>query len=186
MDDIRRYIQIVTESASGPVKLYHLTDKPKFKLNPNYAPEDNSIAIVPRAGHKGIYLTPNVEPWVNGHGYWRPFVAEIYADPAALEHDRIGRWGGEVFIPADQFDKLKIQRIIPLDAYARECFGTHGWIEQALGVEFDTGKEITAKPWEYPFRGYTYDNDVRNMSPEEVKRLKQHFRVGLKLRLKYQ
>ena len=181
-----RYYEIITETlgdAAGRVKLYHLTDNANFKLDPNFAPEDNTISIYDRSGHKGIYLTPNVEKWVNGHGYWRPFVAEIYADRSALEHDRIGRWGGEVFIPADQFDKLTVNRVIPLDAYAREEFGSHGWIERSHGHEFDTGNRITAGYYETPFRGYTYDRDTRSMPHDEIERIKQHFDAGLKVHL---
>ena len=189
---LMRYAEIIAETArdkpAGPVKLYHITNKANFKLNPNFAPEDNSLSIHDRSGHKGIYLVANragVERWVNGHDYVRPFVAEIYADPAALDHDTVGRWGGEIFVPADQFDKLKVHRVVPLDAIAREEYGEHGWIEDAHGHEFDTGNEITSKAWERPFKDYRYDKDARNMSPDEVKRIKQHFTVGRKNRLKY-
>jgi hypothetical protein len=172
-------------SSAGLVKLYHITNKANFKLNPNFAPQDNSFAIQDRSGQKGIYLTPNVERWVNGHDYMRAFVAEIYADPSALENDRIGRWGGEVFIPADQFDKLKVNRVVPLDVIAREEYGGHGWIEGSHGHEFDTGNEITAKWNEYPFKDYKYDKDARDMSRDEVKQIKQHFAIGRKNRLRY-
>jgi hypothetical protein len=187
LNDLRRWMLLVEteDKPAGPVKLYHITNKANFKLNPNFAPQDNAFSIQDRSGHKGIYLTPNVESWVNGHGYARPFVAEIYADPSALEHDRIGRWGGEIFIPADQFDKLKVNRVVPLDVIAREQYGVHGWIESSHGHEFDTGKEITAKGWERPFKDYTYDRDARNMSRDEVKQINQHFKVGHKARLKY-
>lgn len=183
-----REIMMVVEAmepASDPVKLYHITNKANFKLNPNYAPTDNSSSIIDRSGQKGIYLARDVERWVNGHDYMRPFVAEIYADPSVVENDKIGRWGGEVFVPADQFDKLKINRVMPLDAFAREEYGQHGWFEYSHGHEFDTGNEITAKGYEYPFRNYTYDKDARHMSPDEVKKIKQHFSVGRKARLKY-
>lgn len=181
---MRQFIQIVESEAGGPVKLYHITSNANFKLNPNFAPQDNAVSITDRSGNKGIYLAPDVESWVNGKGYVRPFVAEILVDPSALEHDRIGRYGGEVFIPADQFDKLKVNRVVPLDVIAREEFGSHGWIEREHGHEFDTGNKITAKDWEYPFRGYKYDRDVRDMSPDEKKQLKKHFDVGNKARLK--
>jgi hypothetical protein len=179
-----RHLMMIVETAS-PVKLYHITNKANFKLNPNHTPVDNSFSISDRSGHKGIYLSPDVEPWVNGHGYIRPFVAEIYADPSVFEHDKIGRWGREVFVPADQFDKLKVHRVIPLDAYAREEFGGHGWIESSHGHEFDTGLPITATDYERPFKNYRYDQDTRNMSPDEIKQIKQHFKIGLKARLKY-
>ena len=186
MHDIRRFIEIVTEdedTPAGPVKLYHITNKANFKLNPNYAPEDNALSISPRSGHKGIYLTRDVEPWVNGHDYLRAFVAEIYADPSALEHDTVGRWSSEIFIPADQFEKLKVNRVVPLDVIAREKYGGHGWIERSHGHEFDTGQEITDR--HHRFKDYKYDKDARTMSSDEVKQIKQHFKVGSKARLKY-
>jgi hypothetical protein len=174
------------ESSTGPVKLYHLTNKANFKLNPNFAPEDNTFAMQDRSGIKGVYLTPNVERWVNGHNYVRAFVAEIYADPSVRDDDRVGRWGGEVFVPADQFGKLKVNRVVPLDVIAREEYGEHGWIERSHGHEFDTGNEIPDRVGNQgPFPDYNYDKDVRNMSPEEVKRIKQHFTVGRKAREKY-
>lgn len=177
-----RYRELI-ENAE-PVVLYHITAKANFKLNPNYAPEDNSFSITDRSGHKGIYLTKDVERWVNGHGYIRAFVAEIYADPSALEHDTIGRWGGEIFVPADQFSKLKINRVIPLDAYCRETYSDHGWLEREHGITFDSGEEIDHKNWRpYP-DGYRYEHDVRTLPPEQVKILKQRAAAGLKARRK--
>lgn len=194
MHDIRRYMTIVTEAASvrvsedqpgEPVKLYHITSKANFRLNPNYAPKDNAVSMDDRSGIKGIYLARDVERWVNGHGYARAFVAEIFADPLVIDQDRVGRWGGEVFVPADQFDKLKINRVVPLDVIAREEFGVHGWIERSHGHEFDSGNKIMAEPWEYPFRdNYKYDKDVRDMAPDEIAMIKQHFKIGNKARLK--
>ena len=176
-----RYRELIVENAE-PVVLYRISAKPTVKLNPTYAPEDNSLSLVDRSGHKGIYLTKDVERWVNGHGYLRAFVAEIYADPSALEHDTIGRWGGEIFVPADQFPKLKVNRVIPLDAYARETYGGHGWLEDSHGISFDTGQEIDYKNYApYP-KGYRYEHDVRSMPPEQVKVLKQRAAAGIKAR----
>lgn len=178
----------ITESRlvenAQPLKLYHITDKANFKLNPSYAPKDNAVSIVDRSGNKGIYLARDVERWVNGHGYVRPFVAEIYADPSIIDTNSVGRYGGEIFVPASQFNKLEVKRVVPLDVIAREQFGLHGWIERSHGHEFDTGNPITAKDWEYPFRDYKYDKDARNMSPDEVKQIKQHFKVGNKARMR--
>jgi hypothetical protein len=186
MTSMRHYIKLVTEAVSeGPLKLYHITNKANFKLNPNYAPADNALSIFNRSGHRDIYLTSDVERWVNGHDYVRPFVAEFLADHSVLAHDKLGRWGGEIFVPADQFDKLKLQRVIPLDAFAREEYGMHGWIEHSHGHEFDTGNEITAKGHERPFKDYRYERDTRTMTPDEVKQIKQHFQKGYKNRLKY-
>lgn len=119
---MREFINIVTESeAAGPLKLYHITDKANFKLSANHAPSDNAISITDRSGHKGIYLATKdgVEKWVNGHGYIRLFVAEIAVEQSALEHDQVSRRNGEVFVPADQFGKLNVLRVVPLDAICR-------------------------------------------------------------------
>lgn len=176
-----RYRELIVENTE-PVVMYHITAKSNFKLNRNYAPEDNSISIDDRSGHKGIYLTDNVERWVNGHGYMRAFVAEILVEPSALEHDTIGRWGGERFIPADQFDKLKINRVIPLDALCREIYRGHGWLEDSHGIAFDTGEQIDHRNYNpYP-DGYRYEHDVRNLPPEQVKILKQRAAAGIKAR----
>ena len=165
------------------VKLYHITDKAHFKLNPNYAPEDNAIAVQDRSGRKGIYTAPSVEEWVNGHGYARPFVAELHVPKSLLSDKSVGgRWGREKFIPAEHFDKIKVHRVIPIDAHARETYGSHGWFEGESGEEFDTGKPISAKE-AYPFKGYRYSGkDAREMLPDEVKQVKQRFARGYKAR----
>jgi hypothetical protein len=172
-----------SEGGSGDtVKLYHITDNSKFNLDSNFAPEDNSIAVNDRSGQRGIYLTPDVGQWFQGHGYTRPFLAEFHVPKSLLEHKDIsGRWGGEKFIPSHLHDQIKLHRVIPVDAHAREEYGQHGWIEGASGKEFDTGKAITAKAWESPFKGYKYaGKDVRDMSSAEVSGLKQHFKQAEK------
>lgn len=156
------------------VILHHLTDCASFTLNAEFCPADNSLAIVDRSGRAGLYVG-DVEKWVNGFGYWRPFVVELRVDPAALVS---GRWGGESFIPARDFDKVTVLRVIPLDAYAREHYGEHGWVESRLGREFDTGKPIKERGWNqpytYPFEGWRYPGpDVRDMPETEVRRLRQ-------------
>jgi hypothetical protein len=171
------------EAPEEMATVYHLTDKANFKPNPKYAPTDNSISIEDRSGLKGLYVTHDVEHWVNGYGYARPFVAEITVPKKHLVQ---GRWGGERFIPAEHFDKAQVNRVIPLDAHAREKFGDHGWIESAHGHTFDTGEKIKPNNSNVPpLRGYKYDGDVRTASPDEIKRLKSHFATGNKNRLKY-
>lgn len=161
-----------------PSTWYHLTERAKFKLDPRFTPADNAVAIEDRSGRAGIYLAPEVEPWVNGHGYWRPFVVEIQVDPSVKNDPGVGgRWGGELFIPASSFGKLTIRRVLPIDAHAREKYGQHGWIERDLGREFDTEKPIVAKDWEYPFRGYRYTGpDVRDMPQAKTDQLKRWLR----------
>ncbi len=172
---MRKWIDLC-EANSTHVKLYHLTDDAHFNLDSDFAPQDNSISITDRSGVKGLYVVRDVhgiEHWLNGHGYWRPFVVELDAEASALEHDQIGRWGGEIFIPASQFDKLTVARVVPLDAFCREVYGLHGWVEQHHGVEFDSGNKITSATWERPFANYRYQGDVRQLPPEEIARLKQ-------------
>ena len=155
---------------------YHLTDNPKFKLDPEHAPADNAFAIDDRSGRKGIYLAKSPAHWFSaaGEGYARPYVAEFHARPGISEHDAGGRWGGEIFIPPEHHDKLHLHRVIPIDAHIREEYGSHGWIEEHHGTEFDTGKPIQAPGWNapvsahYQHRGYHYPGpDVREMTPEQ-------------------
>jgi hypothetical protein len=171
------------QAAPIPSTWYHLTDRAKFKLDPRFAPADNALAMEDRSGRPGIYLGSDVERWVNGFGYWRPFVAEFHVDPSVVEDSGVGgRWGGEMFVPASSFGKIRLQRVIPLDAWAREHYGSHGWIEGTLERGFDTGKPIVERKWNEPvkpppFRGWRYPGpDVRDMSKVEVDRLKKQLR----------
>jgi hypothetical protein len=168
--------------------MYHLTDKPKFKPNPEFAPEDNAVAIEDRSGQKGIYLAKDPAAWVAGHGYVRPYVAEFKVDPAVEKSPGVhGRYGGEMFVPGGQFDKIKLNRVIPLDAHAREEYGGPGWIEEHHGTEFDTGKPIENPGWNapvsahYPYRGYHYPGpDVRDMPKEQTDEHRKRWRAYLK------
>lgn len=162
---------------------YHLTNRARFKLDPKFEPEDASLSIEDRSGRPGIYLGSSVEKWVNGFGYWRPFVVEFKVDPSVKDDPGVhGRWGGEMFVPASSFDKLTIQRVIPLDAHAREKFGEYGWIERWHEREFDTGKPIKRRGWDEPLihpfpDSYRYAGpDVRNMSLADTGRLRRQLR----------
>lgn len=161
-----------------PPTWYHLTDRARFKLDPRFTPEDNTFAFEDRSGRAGIYLAPEVERWIHGHGYWRPFVVEFRVDPSVRHDPGVhGRWGGELFVPASSFGKLELLRVLPIDAHIREKFGQHGFVERDLGIEFDTQRPITAKDWEYPFRGWRYPGpDVRSMPAADVARLKNQLR----------
>lgn len=165
---------------------YHLTDRAKFKLDPKFMPADNAFALEDRSGRAGIYLAPDIEPWLK-EGYWRPFVVEFHVDPSVVDDPGIhGRWGGEMFVPASSFKKLTIKRVIPLDAYAREKYQDFGWIERKIEHEFDTGKPIVPRrmidaPYSKLPSGYKYTGkDVRNMSTEEATKLKQQLREAKK------
>lgn len=163
---------------------YHMTDRAKFRLDPNFTPADNAFALEDRSGVKGIYLAPNIERWVNGQGYLRPFLVELTADAALKKAPGVhGRYHGEMFVPAAAFDRLRIERVIPIDAFAREQYGSYGWIEDAAREEFDTGRAIPPRAAHYPFHGYRYTGpDVREMDAATVARLKKAWRKALKLR----
>lgn len=161
-------------------QFWHLTDNPDFSLDPTKVPEDNALAIRQRSA-PGLYVG-DPEHWINGSGYVRPYVAEIQA-PAEAAHDE--RWGGEKFIPAENFGQAKVARVIPTDAYAREHYGSTGWIEDRLGTTFDTDEPIDSsspQSWDdiYPYRGYHYGGpDVREMSAEERQRHAERTRTAL-------
>jgi hypothetical protein len=168
-------------AAAEPDRWYHITDNPKFELDPQREPEDNSIAIYDRGHQKGVYLSKSPEAWVNGHDYVRPYVAEIHAHPSLRDHpDMQGRYSGEMFVPAHHFDKLHVHRVIPLDAHVREEYHEHGWIEEHHGTEFDTGNEIKhqsiTEPWRGPAfsGGYHYPGpDAREFTPEQHRHHKE-------------
>lgn len=146
---------------------YHITDNPHFKLDPTYRPEDNTFSLSAAANGgrapEGVFVSKHPEAWVNGHGYVRPYVAEIQHPPLKS----FGGYSGENFIPAKHFDQAKVSRVIPLDAHAREEYGGAGWIESHHGTAFDTGKPLPAQDW-HAYPGYRYPGpDVREMAPEE-------------------
>lgn len=169
---------------TSAAQFHHLTDDPQFSLDPSKVPEDNAISLRERTA-PGLYMTHGefgVENWVNSHGYMRPYVAELDV-PEHLAHEE--RWGGERFLPAEHFGEASVKRVIPLDAYTRERYGAHGWIEDRVGTEFDTEKPIPSLSERakggsagiYPYRGYTYSGpDVREMSPEEDARHQERAR----------
>lgn len=166
---------------ANTVTLYHLTDKPNFELIADFAPEDNAVSLHSREGMKGIYVTDSVSRWIHGHHYHRPFIVEFEVDAAVANNpDRKERWGGEIFIPNDEYDAMKIVRIIGTDALTREQYGAHGAFEGAARQEFDTGKPITLEEhWANPnpFKNYIA-KDVRTMSADEISLLLQTFEAG--------
>lgn len=155
---------------------YHLTDRENFELDSDFEPQDNTFSIENRSGQKGIYLAPEIEHWVQGKGYWRPFVVEFDVDPSVKNGPGVhGRWGGEMFIPTSSFEKIEVKRVIPIDAYIREKYGDFGYVERALEQEFDTGKTIELGDWGNPInppRGYKYTGlDVRDLSSSQTRDL---------------
>ena len=161
--------------SAEPELWYHLTSKARFRLDRKYEPVDNSISIFDRGGRPGIYLAKSIEPWVNGHGYWRPFVVEFEVDPSVKDDPGVhGRWHSELFVPASSYGKLRVRRVIPLDAWCREWFGSYGWVERWHERAFDTGEAIDTSAWPSPVKGYRYTGpDVRQMPMQQVRRSKR-------------
>ena len=173
-------------SADGRRTVYHLTDKAKFKLDPKKVPQDNALAIYERTT-PGLYVAKDrngVGTWVNGYGYLRPFVVELDVPEEVLADER---WGGEGFIPAESFDDVEVKRVIPIDALARETYNDYGWVEGTLGSTFDDGAPVPERQFDQPYEGlppgYRYEGpDVRDMTPEEVKRLRKGASAARKAR----
>lgn len=176
MSVVREQWHRLVVEASGTT-YWHLTDKANFKLNPKFVPADNAIAIRQRTA-PGLYLAKDLEPWINGHGYIRPYAAEISVPESALVDER---WGGEKFLPAEHFDQARILRVIPIDAYAREVYNAAGWIEDRMGTTFDTDEPFTEPTWKPIYKDYRYSGpDAREMSKEDQARHKQRWRKVLR------
>lgn len=141
------------KTASGG-KLYHLADVVDFRLDPNFHPENNTT-LGGDWHEPGIFVAPDVERWVNGYGYWRPWVVEFDV-PSGVGKN----FGGETFIPATEFDQIRIARVVPLDAWAREEYGEWGWTEEFYGTDFRTGEPIDPRD-RSANRGYRYPGDAR-------------------------
>lgn len=161
---------------------YHITDKPDFKLNPRFRPQNNTTLGGDSA--PGIYLSRDPEPWLNGYGYWRPYVAEIEGPDDLHEHEGvIGGYGGETYVPAQHFPSLQVKRTIPLDAYCREHYGDYGWTENDFGTDFHTGEPITPSQGNIvPFKEfngpvtYRYPGTAMDETPEWRKEYQKRVR----------
>lgn len=152
----------VQEVKAGTRTLYHLTDDPDFELDPTFAPERNTT--MGGQMKPGIFLSPTPESWVNSYNYWRPYVVEVEVPEGVGETG--GGYGGEVYVLADDFDKVKVGRVIPLDGYARETYGEYGWVEDDTGIDTFTGEPIPDKHYgTYPFRDGWRSPDARDMDP---------------------
>jgi len=167
--------------ASVPAKMYHLTTKVDFKLDPKKRPENNTT--LGGSMPPGIFLGASVESWVNGYGYWRPWVVCFNVPTNADTFEgAVGGYSGELYVPAAFYDRLRIERVIPLDAWCREEYGSWGWVEEDDGLTFDTEQPITAVPdtfhatsWDqiYPWKGYRYPGDARQTDPAWQARYKK-------------
>jgi 8-oxo-dGTP pyrophosphatase MutT (NUDIX family)/GNAT superfamily N-acetyltransferase len=160
--------------------LYHITDQHHFALDPEHAPQDNAFAIQDRSHYKGLYATKDPDTW-RAQGYHRPYVAELHVPHGLAQQER---WHGESFIPAEHFDKVKVNRVIPFDAHQREKWGEPGTIESYHGTHYQTNQPLKKKPgWESSDYYEADENepatkDVRDFTPKEhtrhLKRLREY------------
>jgi hypothetical protein len=158
---------------------YHLTSKARFKLDPRKTPEDNALAIRMR-DEPGLFLVSQnkLNRWILGHGYFRPFVAELEVDEKYLRPER---WAGEMFLPSEHFRKARITRVIPIDVQAREEFGEYGWTEAYFETTFDTEEPIPEEKLRgYPWRGWRWKGDVRRIALPWVRQYKKRVRDYLR------
>jgi hypothetical protein len=96
----------------------------------------------------GLYVTDSVEYWWNAYGYYRPFVAEIEC-PANMEQFKTR--GHEWRIPATEFSKCRLLRVIP----------TEEWFGEQYGETY-----ISDEPRP---KGYRYQGDVRELPLEQTR-----------------
>ena len=149
-------------------RVWHVTDKPDFALDPKYRPANNTV-LGGSWPEPGLFASGDIEPWFNQYDYVRPFVAEIEV-PDDIEFKG---YSGETFVPASRFGEAEVVRVIPIDEYVRETFRETGWIE-----DFESGESqsLFEPPTRFP-EGYRYSGpDVREMTPEEVERHRKRVR----------
>lgn len=162
-----------------PTTLYHLTSKVDFRLDPKKRPVNNTT--LGGTLDPGIFLTADVGYWTAGYGYWQPWVVEFTVPSDLTSLDGVIKgYGNEVYVPARHYDKLKVSRVIPLDAHAREEWGDWGWVEWSDKITFDTEEPIPPKGPLFSWRGYRYSGDARNTDSawrdRYTKRVKAHRR----------
>lgn len=144
------------KAASPKVRSWHITDNPKFSLDPARVGQVNST-LGGAMKEPGIFVTQDPEFWVNGHNYIRPFIAEI-EHPAEIGSGYYE--AKDQYLPARLYGQSKVKRLIPLDEWVRETYHEPGWIEEGLG------DKVPPIPSDYHYTG----PDVRDMPPEQVQR----------------
>lgn len=165
------YNAAVEKEHATTKKLYHLTDTANFKLKPQYHPQNNTTlgGDWPEAG---VFLGEDPNAWARGYGYWRPYVAEFDVPGDMNQREGvIGGYSRERFIPSRYFHDLKLNRVIPWDAYIREQFGSLGDTENpgqygGEATDFETGQPHSFGYYDTPFEGYHYQGDVRDRPHE--------------------
>lgn len=159
------------KTANDRRTFYHLTENPNFAPDPNFRPANNTT--LGGDWDPGLFVAEELEPWVNGYDYIRPWVAEMSAPADIFDRDGVKRgYSRERMIPASEYGDISVDRMIPFDAYARERFGGPGWAERHHEKAFD-GAEISdwnstwyaeGRPWGEEYR---FEGDIRDWTPEQ-------------------
>lgn len=123
--------------------MYHLAAKADFRLDPRHHPANNTT-MGGDWSRPGVFVVADIEPWVNGYGYWRPWVVEFSVPTSLSSAEGVMESGyaGEVFIPAEHYDQMRLTRVIPLDAWCREQYREFGWTEGYFGTDYRTGRPL--------------------------------------------
>lgn len=137
--------QLLSEAddRAGKSIFYHLTAKPRFKLDPKVAPAENYLSWDYVEG-AGLYVTDQPEYWWNGKGYIRPFIAEIWVG-FDMEPYR-ARFGHEWRIPAEKFPECKITRVIPTDEWFGEEYGATYTTEEKRPPGYRSSDDVRSWP----------------------------------------
>lgn len=170
----RQQMQRQYEQRTGAT-YWHLTDNPDFRPDPTHSPELNTT--MGGDMKPGLFLTRDPSHWMQGYGYWRPYVSEIEAP------DDVGlgsHLSPERYVPADQYHQLQVKRTIPIDAYSREHYNEPGWVEDDSGHDFQSGLPLEPAPGGYHKRNwdgkYQYPGTAMDQPEEWRKSYEQRVR----------
>lgn len=170
----RQQMQRNYEQRTGAT-YWHLTDNPDFRPDPTHSPELNTT--MGGDMKPGLFLTRDPSHWMQGYGYWRPYVSEIEAP------DDVGlgsHLSPERYVPADQYHQLQVKRTIPIDAYSREHYNEPGWVEGDSGHDFQSGLPLEPAPGGYHKRNwdgkYQYPGTAMDQPEEWRKSYEQRVR----------
>lgn len=128
--------------------MYHLTDNPDFTPDPEYRPQEGLFWTQdPATASPGLYVTNTPNYWT-GWGN-RPYAAEFdVPDEVVRRNTNLGRPYPEHLIPPEDFDKMKLLRVVPFAGLGREDSQKAGHFsdpEWAMGQDFETGDKFRTR-----------------------------------------
>jgi hypothetical protein len=189
----REQVEMLTPWRRIAAVSYHLTADPDFELDPAKEPQEAQFWGQQATRPPGVFLTSNPDIWHGMYGYHRPYVAEIehpddIMSRAGVSHHRGGEGAGpQTYIPAEHMGDLRVNRVMPYDAYSREQYNW-GPVESASGKDFQTGAplpissgQMSPAKWKQMWGGdYRFNDDVRNWKPAQRKNWEKQYSKYLK------